>query len=120
LFNFDQRNFLSAGKIDLETDDQTFFSFQSLAENLQESPPLKGSNEEFMNKINNLVSASRKSRVGELAAVHRSGHSPWRVGLLLMNKGRWERSWTRLWQKPGRWLGYNVGVTVESGDPSDK
>src|ERR1035441_493100 len=41
--------------------------------------------EYWFNKISELASASRKSRVGKLAAVHTSRNSTQRVGLLLMN-----------------------------------
>jgi len=40
-----------------------------------------------MSKIGELASASRKWRVSELAAVHSSGNSWWRVGLLGKNHG---------------------------------
>jgi len=70
-----------------------------------------------LNKISKLASASRKSRVGELAGVHLRRNSSRRVGLLQMNgpgecsgippirqkKGEWMGHWSVLGEPARRW-----------------
>jgi hypothetical protein len=47
----------------------------------------------FISTISKLASASRKSRVSELAAFHFSRNSSWRVGPLLMKGLKSETAW---------------------------